>query len=233
MKIADMNWMQVESYLQSDDRAVLPIASIEQHAYLSLAVDAILAERVAVDAAEPLGVPVVPAVSYGITPTFTAFPGTLSLRVETMVRVMHDLLDSLDHSGFRRILIVNGHGGNQPVAAAIAEWMALHPRTAVRLHNWWNAPQTLAFVRDIDPGSSHASWMENLPWTRLAGVEMPQLRKPPIDYQRYAVLPPAESRRLVGDGNFGGDYQRSDKEVLAMWDIAVAETRALIEGPWA
>ena len=48
-----------------------------------------------------------------------------------------------------------------------------------------------------------------------------------------AVLPPAASRALVGDGNFGGDYERSDAEVLAMWEIAVAETRALIEGPWA
>ena len=233
MKIADMNWMQVESYLQHDDRAVLPIGSIEQHAYLSLAVDAILAERVAVDAAEPLGVPVFPALPFGITPTFTAFPGTISLRVETMVRVVHDMLDSLDKAGFRRLLIVNGHGGNQPVAAAIAEWMTEHPRTVVRLHNWWNAPKTLAFVRGIDPGSSHASWMENLPWTRLAGVEMPQARKAPIDYQRYAVLPPAASRALVGDGNFGGDYERPDADVLAMWEIAVAETRALIEGPWA
>ncbi|MFX4497631.1 creatininase family protein, partial [Acinetobacter baumannii] len=53
MKIADMNWMQVEAYLQRDDRCLLPIGCTEQHAYLSLAVDAILAERVAVEAAEP------------------------------------------------------------------------------------------------------------------------------------------------------------------------------------
>lgn len=60
MKIADMNWMQVEAYLQHDDRCLLPIGCTEQHATLSLAVDAILAERVAVEAAEPLGVPVFP-----------------------------------------------------------------------------------------------------------------------------------------------------------------------------
>ena len=57
MKIADMNWMQVEAYLRGDDRCVLPIGSTEQHAQLSLALIAILAERVAVEAAEPLGVP--------------------------------------------------------------------------------------------------------------------------------------------------------------------------------
>ena len=60
MKIRDMNWSQVESYLEKDDRAVLPIGSTEQHAQLSLCVDHILSERVAAEAAEPLQVPVVP-----------------------------------------------------------------------------------------------------------------------------------------------------------------------------
>lgn len=233
MKIADMNWMQVEAYLQRDDRCLLPIGCTEQHAHLSLAVDAILAERVAVEAAEPLGVPVFPVLPFGITPSFMSYPGTVTLKVETMLRVVHDLLDSLDHQGFRRILIVNGHGGNQPVAAGIAEWMAAHPRTRVRLHNWWNAPRTLAHVKAIDPQSAHASWMENLPWTRLAGVTQPPGRKAPVDYQRYAVLPPEAARALAGDGNFGGAYERPDDEVLAMWRIAVEETRALIDGPWA
>ena len=51
MRIADMNWMQVAEYLSRDDRAVVPLGSIEQHAYLSLATDAILAERVATETA--------------------------------------------------------------------------------------------------------------------------------------------------------------------------------------
>ena len=79
MRIKDMCWMQVEDYLKRDNRAVLPIGSTEQHAQLSLSVDSILSERVAVEAAEPLGVPVFPAVSYGVTPYFMAFPGTVTL----------------------------------------------------------------------------------------------------------------------------------------------------------
>ncbi|HKV87526.1 MAG TPA: creatininase family protein [Candidatus Dormibacteraeota bacterium] len=75
MRIADLNWMQLERYLEHDDRIVLPLGSTEQHAYLSLATDAILAERVSVEAAEQLGVPVLPALAYGITPYFAAFPG--------------------------------------------------------------------------------------------------------------------------------------------------------------
>ena len=67
--------MQLEAYLEHDDRIVLPAGSTEQHAYLSLETDNILAERLAVEAAEPLGVPVLPVLAYGIAPGFGAFPG--------------------------------------------------------------------------------------------------------------------------------------------------------------
>ena len=58
MRISDMNWMQLEDYLQHDDRTVLPLGSTEQHAHLSVCTDSILSERVSLEAAEPLDVPV-------------------------------------------------------------------------------------------------------------------------------------------------------------------------------
>src|ERR1044072_5592370 len=114
MRIADMNWIMVEGSLRRDDRCVLPLGSTEQHAYLSLSVDSILAERLAVEAAEPLGVPVFPVLAYGITPYFRAFPGTITLRMETYMSILRDILNAMAEQGFKRILIVNGHGGNKP-----------------------------------------------------------------------------------------------------------------------
>jgi creatinine amidohydrolase len=233
MKIAEMNWGQVEKYLRSDDRCALPLGSVEQHAHLSLAVDAILSERVAAEAAAPLGVPVYPAVAYGLTPYFLAFPGTVSLRLATYVALVRDILDSLRISGFRRVLMVNGHGGNQPAGALAIEYMADHPEMRIRFHNWWNAPRTMAKVQEIDGVASHASWMENFPWTRLAGVVQPEQRKPMVDLDRLRTLSPAEARRLLGDGNFGGLYERPDADMLAIWEIAIAETRALLEDGWS
>jgi len=231
MKISEMSWTQVEDYLKRSDLCVLPLGSTEQHAGLSLSVDSILAERVAVEAAEPLGVPVFPVVPYGVTPYFLAYPGTISLRVETYVALARDILDGLHRQGFRRIVIVNGHGGNAPAGSFAVEWMADHSGTQVKFHNWWNAPATLAKVQETDEVASHASWMENFPWTRLPG-DLPTQRKPMIDLGRMRAMDPEKVREYLGDGNFGGLYQRDDAEMQAIWDLGVAETRAVIEGPW-
>lgn len=232
MKIHEMNWLQVETYLEHDDRAVLPLGSTEQHAYLSLGVDNILAERVAVEAAEPLGVPVFPPLNYGLTPYFRAYPGTVTLRTATYLGVVKDLLDSLAETGFRRILIVNGHGGNAPAQGFVSEWLADNPGCRVKFHNWWNAPRTLQKVQEIDPQASHASWMENFPWTRLAGVALPDEQKPMIDPAHMRLLAPQELRAYLQEGNFGGYYQRPDDEMQAIWDVAIAETRELLEENW-
>ena len=125
MRIFDRNWMQIEKYLEGDDRIVLPIGSTEQHGYLSLGTDAILAERVAVEAAEPLRVPVLPCLPFGMAPYFTEYPGTMSLRMSTYIEVIRDLLDCIVGQGFRRIAILNGHGGNAPVTGLIREWLSI------------------------------------------------------------------------------------------------------------
>ena len=232
MRIADMNWMQVEEHVKHDQRAVLPLGSTEQHGLLSLCVDVILSERVAIEAAEPLDVPVFPVISYGFTPSFVDYPGTVTLRLSTLCALMVDVLDSMVRSGFRQILIVNGHGGNSPAHGAILEWLDRNRGVQVKWHNWWSAPKTMAKVNAIDPVASHASWMENFPWTRLAGVALPTQAKPMIVLARYQRMDPGAKKALIGDGNFGGHYQRPDADMASVWDVAVAETRGLITSDW-
>lgn len=232
MRIAEMNWMQVEALARTERRAVLPLGSVEQHAYLSLAVDAILSERIANDAAEGTGIPVFPVMNYGLTPNFVDFPGTVTLKMSTYCAVVTDLLDGILRSGFDRIAIVNGHGGNSPAQSAVFEWLDRNRGAKVKWHNWWNAPDTFAKVKAIDPVASHASWMENFPWTRLANVASPDAQKPMLDMECFAMLDPGAKRKVLGDGNYGGLYQRPDEEMLAIWQVAVAETRRVIAEGW-
>lgn len=233
MNVAEMNWRDVEAAAARDPRCILPIGSTEQHAQLSLCVDMILAERVATQAAEPLNIPVFPVMPYGLAPYFNAYPGTICLRVETLMAVVRDIIASLRRAGFRQILIVNGHGGNNPVGALGQELMAEYGDISVKFHNWWNAPATWAKIQSIDPTGSHANWMENFPWTRLAHAPAPEGEKPMVDMAQMKASPPTQAREVLGDGSFGGPWQRPDAEMLAIWDQGVAETRAELEGPWA
>jgi creatinine amidohydrolase len=232
----DLNWMQVEEYLRTDDRVVLPVGSTEQHAYLSLETDNILAERAAVEAAEPLGIPVMPVLPYGLTPGFARFPGSPSLRVETLLAVLRDLLDSLYGQGFRRFLLVNGHGGNLPAASLVREWSSVHPDAQAIFYSWWENEEFEALTKSIDPetryGTWHAAWLENFPWTRLDGVEVPDDRKEILDARAYRVADPDGIRHLLGDGSFGGPYQRPDEEMLGIWEVVVAGVRELLENGW-
>ena len=74
--------------------------------------------------------------------------------------------------------------------------------------------------------------MENFPITRLPGVAQPAEQRPTVDYSNLASMTPQQARVLIGDGNFGGYYQKPDDVMDALWRVAVAETRELLEGPW-
>jgi creatinine amidohydrolase len=229
MRVRDLNWMQVEEYLQRDDRIVLPVGSTEQHAYLSLETDNIIAERLAIEAAEPLGIPVLPVLAYGITPGFGAFPCSPTLRLETFVAAVRDILDSLYGQGFRRFAIVNGHSGNTPGRVSAMEWMTTHEDAVVLWHEVWEGPPD-ELAAEIDSDYDHASWSENFPWTRLPGVELPKERKPP--YARPKWSRPKEWREALGDGNFGGPYQLPDEHVLRVWTAALDQLRERLDSGW-
>ena len=233
MRARELNWMQVEAYLERDDRVVLPLGSTEQHGYLSLETDNILAERVSAEAAEPLGVLVLPVLPYGLTPSFQAYPGSPTLRLSTFLEVLRDLLDSLHGQGFRRFLLVNGHGGNVPGGSLAREWAMAHPDAQAVFHSWWSSPRVEAAAKEVDPEPSHANWFENFPWTRLAGVELPRERKPALDQAAYrAAAGPHGVREVLGDGVFEGAYQLEDEQALRVWEAGVVEVRELLESAW-
>jgi creatinine amidohydrolase len=231
VRIAEMTWMQVESFLERDDRCVLPLGSTEQHAYISLATDSLVADRLACEAAEPLGLPVFPVVPYGITPYFMGYPGTVTISPLTYERLLTEMLGSIRRHGFRRILVVNGHGGNTSARPAVEAW-AKGKEVTVRWHDWWRAPGARSVIESVDPEASHASWMETFPWTRVEGVGLPEGHKPPVEMADRDELSLSRFRELMGDGSFGGYYERPPEDVDQVWRAAVMETRGLLEAEW-
>ena len=99
-------------------------------------------------------------------PSFAAYPGSPTLRLATIVAVVRDLLDSLRGQGFRRILIINGHGGNGPADAARREWAAAHPDAEVLFHNWWIGPRVQDVLRVWAAGVEETRELLERGWSR-------------------------------------------------------------------
>ena len=95
------------------DTAIVAFGSIEQHGHhLPLGVDWIVADAVAQRLGRELNAYVLPAMPFGCSREHMAFPGTITLRPSTLALVLEDIIESLYHHGFRKIVLLSTHGGN-------------------------------------------------------------------------------------------------------------------------
>jgi creatinine amidohydrolase len=108
--LQELTWEEVSSYLRTRDTIIVPFGTTEQHGPAgSLGLDAYVAIGLAEDAARRAGVLVAPPVWYGDSSHHLGFPGTISLRTETLMQIVYDIVRSLARHGFKRVLLVNGH----------------------------------------------------------------------------------------------------------------------------
>ena len=205
MRLDDLNWMDVENYLQGEDRLILVVGACEQHGYLSLTTDVQIPMALANSASQQTGVLVAPPVNFGVSPYFLTYPGTISLRVSTFLDLVEDMVRSVYRQGFRRLLILNGHGGNDPDRARLTGLANELPELRVIWYSWWTAHSVEAAAMKHGLKSSHASWIEAFPFVQVC--ELPQGEKTPPSYQ--GILSAERSREVFGDGVFGGPYQVS------------------------
>jgi len=225
MRFEELNWMDVETYLKQDDRVILVLGACEQHGYLSLATDTLIPRAIADAASQQSGVLVAPPLHFGVSPHFTTYPGTISLRLSTYLLVVEDMLRSLAGYGFRRILILNGHGGNDPVRARLIELRNELPEVKIAWYAWWTAPNTVAVATAHGLKPFHANWNEAFPFTRVA--ELPDaVKEPPVT---RPILNAQQIRAAYGDGVFGGAYQAPDEVMAQVLDAAVKDVVALLD----
>lgn len=120
--IQELTWQEVDGYLKREDRILLfPVGSTEQHGPAGpCGLDAYVAITLAEDVARRKGVLCAPPLWYGDSSHHTDFPGTLSLRTETLMLVIRDLCRNLARHGFNRIVIINGHKGSNLPALTTA-----------------------------------------------------------------------------------------------------------------
>ena len=204
MHFENHNWMDIENHLQTDDRVMLVLGACEQHGYLSLLTDVKIPLALANEAAKQSGVLVAPPVNFGCSPYFLNYPGTISLRLHTYLDVVEDILRSLYGAGFRRVLILNGHGGNLPVKTHLVELLNQLPDLHLRWYDWWMTEAVDRIARKYDLTPEHGNWLEAFDFTIVTGL--PAEIKP-IPKASQAILDKAATRETYQDGTYGGAYQ--------------------------
>src|SRR5919204_1629232 len=151
-----LSWSEVAELDRDRTVAVLPTAAIEQHGpHLPLDTDTFLCTRVVEEAAARARVPVVvaPTLAYGSSAHHMGFPGTLTLTAATFLTVLEEICGSLVEHGFRRLLVVNGHGGNSAMAReSVQQLSSREPVLAAAVDYWALTRDAAAEIRESPPG---------------------------------------------------------------------------------
>ena len=208
---AKLSWPELEALARRPPHMALwPIGAVEQHGkHLPVDVDVRNCWEVARGVSARTGVPLLPALAFGDSRFWEGWPGTLTLQPETMIQVMLEISDGVVRTGFRRLLILNGHIGNNPVLAiAEAKIRQRHPGLQVRGLSWWDvSPRVVAeMYADSIPGTLR-SFHANDGETSVYLAHSPNRVKPelavdePVDYARPVFS--YHSRKITQSGCIG------------------------------
>ena len=211
MRLNLSTWPEVEAYLARSNGVILPTGSTEQHGPIGLiGTDTLCAGAIAEAAAERAGAMVAPAIGYTPAPFNMAFPGTVSVSLETFSALVGEVIGGLVHHGFRQIYILNGHGANlEPLEAVAAEINGVE----IRIRSWWDFEPVNAIRRELygDWEGMHATPSEvAITQATHRVVDDPGLAPPlKLDAEFIAAHagdrhgPPDEHRRQFPDGRVG------------------------------
>lgn len=167
MRWEELSVPEIEQLDRDRTILLLPLGSVEQHGHhLPLGTDTMLAVSVCCAAANRVNgnVAVLPPPWYGFSPHHMRFAGTITLRAETLMKLVEDIAESVIAHGFRRLLIVNGHGGNVGLIDVLSSTLGHRFRGKARIATltyFQLARDAIANLRKSHPGGmGHACEFE-------------------------------------------------------------------------
>jgi creatinine amidohydrolase len=169
-----LTWDEVNEAVRREQVILLPIGAIEQHGpHLPLDVDNLSVETVCLRAAEAASdlLLIMPAVHYGFNEQGLDFPGTISITEQHFIGYCYDICGSLARMGFRRILLVNGHGGNSALLEIVARLVTARTEAlAATVDYYMLAKDTADQIREspFPGGMTHAGEFETSVYMALA-----------------------------------------------------------------
>ena len=175
---ADLTWPEVNDAVELKKVILLPIGSTEQHGpHLPLDVDNLIATNVCLEAARraPEAILVAPTIPYGFNVHAMDFPGTMHVAYDHFIEYCLDVCKSFVYHGFKRLIIVNGHGSNTPLLEFVGRRVILETDALAASFMWWTLlrkdPDFIPSVREsvFPGGAGHACEIETSMYRHLAG----------------------------------------------------------------
>jgi creatinine amidohydrolase len=133
-----LNWLNVRDLVPGKiDTVILPVGTVEAHGGDCLGTDNFIPETIASGIAERINALIAPTLSFGITKSLHRYEGCVTLRPDTFAHCLGDIVESFGHSGFRNVIVMNGHGGNNDVLKKVAhDWHRDYGINICVVH-WW------------------------------------------------------------------------------------------------
>ncbi|RLF21001.1 MAG: creatininase family protein [Thermoprotei archaeon] len=227
----EMSWVKAEEQLRRADVALLPIGSVEQHGpHNPLGTDYLIAYKLALQASARTSALCLPPIPFGVSAHHRHFPGTIYVKPGSLRAYVRDVLCSLADQGPRKVVIVNGHGGNLHSLLEVARELRGERKAFVVVYQWWDA------IKELYPKEErgHAASLEtslNL-YLHKDLVDMSRAVDEPLkklSYELKGVYVPWDTRDFTSSGVMGISTTASEAKGKEVFEKALKELCSLIE----
>jgi creatinine amidohydrolase len=236
-ELKNMTWEEAENELKLADYVLFPIGSNEQHSlHLPLKTDTamtyVIAKQIVKRASPDLRIVVAPKLSYGISEHHMHFPGTVSLKEETLLVIVSDICTSLKRHQVKNIIILNGHGGNRALLEIAATQLQTKLAINILLINWWILASDIIKKKVKSKTWGHSCEVETSLAMHLIpnAVKVKKIKTPsitpnnidltPLGYEeRFAPSPVHYWEELTDTGALGDPCQASSEFGAQLVDV--------------
>jgi creatinine amidohydrolase/Fe(II)-dependent formamide hydrolase-like protein len=238
----ELTWPEATGHLKEVDVAVLPVGAIEQHGpHLPLDTDAFDAEYLARRVAEACSNPkplVLPTIFYGVSYHHESFQGTISISNDTLARLIYEIGLSVARNGIKKLVILNGHGGNSPALNHAAQMINRDAHIFVCVDTGETSDIDIDNLIET-PNDVHAGEIEtstslavrpHLVKMDQAPKSVPEFSSRYLDFtSKRGVLWYAHTRRISTSGVMGDPTIASAEKGQKIWQVMIAHLVALVE----
>ncbi len=224
----EMSWTEAKEYFSKNDIAIVPVGSNEQHGPQNpLGTDHLIAKAIAEETAKRAGVTCLQVIPFGVSHHHRQFWGTVYVSPKTFKRYVKEVCLALNYYGVRKIVIVNGHGGNLNALTELARELR-EKGVFVSIFQWWTAANKLLpdiFKPDERGHAGAEETSMNLALhPHFVGIEKAvdeEIRK--HDVEAEGVTLPLDTADYTGSGVFGKSTTASAEKGRKVFETVVKE----------